>query len=61
MKVSSSPKLKAAAFAVALCTAFVAGCGKDKPEKLVGSAKEYIAQKDYKASVSYTHLTLPTN
>ena len=51
MNASKSTKLRSAALAVALCAAFVAGCGQDKPEKLIGSAKEYIAKQDYKASI----------
>ena len=51
MNASTTISFRKAALAVALCAAFVAGCGQDKPEKLIGSAKEYIAKQDYQASI----------
>ncbi len=37
--------------AAALCLALLAACGQEKPDALVKSAKEYVAKKDYKASI----------
>jgi putative PEP-CTERM system TPR-repeat lipoprotein len=44
------PKLGAVAVAIALTATLVAGCGPDKPDQLVASAKAYLAKNDQKAA-----------
>lgn len=50
MKLAPSTKLGAVAAATALAAALIAGCGQDSPDKLVASAKAYMASNDQKAA-----------
>ncbi|HSD54202.1 MAG TPA: XrtA/PEP-CTERM system TPR-repeat protein PrsT [Burkholderiales bacterium] len=50
MKLPNLPRLGASAVMTALTAALAAGCGQDSPDKLVASAKAYMAVHDQRAA-----------
>jgi putative PEP-CTERM system TPR-repeat lipoprotein len=50
MKRAHLPRLGVITVASALSAAFISGCGQDKPDQFVASAKSYLAKNDQKAA-----------